>query len=153
MLAVTILTSGCSGNSQPDPTSVTITISTSEQLNPNTQGNPSPVVMRVYELAATTVFDSSEFPQLFYNDIAVLGGEMLGRKEFEFKPKESTVYNQTVSPQTKFLGFIAGFRELGKATWRTKIAIIPETENEITLTVDSRALTTRKLEKAWWKLF
>ena len=143
----------CSSDSTPDPTTATISILATEQLNPNVDGSPAPVVVILYELKSKSTFESAEFPQLFYDGRATLGGDLLGIQELEIKPGLKEDRMEDFSPETRILGVVAGYRNLNNATWRASTAITPEQENSVLLTIDSLALSLRPASTPWWKFF
>lgn len=153
MFIVLLGTLAACGDSTPDPTTAVLTLRSTTQINPNASGQPAPVVVRIYELKATSIFDSAEFTELFYSDQATLGGDMLGRKEIEIAPGQQLDQTVTLSGETRFIGFVAGYRDLTNATWRGKIAIEPEEENSILITVDALSINAKIPEGSWWNIF
>lgn len=149
----TVVLAACSGSSAPDPTSAGLTVQATARINPNSQGQPSPVVLRIYELKATSVFDTAEFSQLFYNDQATLGGDMLNRRELELAPGQTVERTDTLSSETRFLGFVAGYRDLSNATWRARVPVESETDNAILVTVDALSINSKIIESSWWNIF
>lgn len=57
-------------------------------LNPNAQGEPSPVFLRIYQLSERAAFDDADYWALADDDQAVLGSSMLSRDEIEICPLE-----------------------------------------------------------------
>ena len=57
-------------------------------LNPNAQGDPSPVFLRIYQLSERAAFDDADFWALADDDQAVLGSSLLSRDEIEICPVE-----------------------------------------------------------------
>lgn len=152
-LLAAVMLSACSGSSTPDPTTAGLTIQATDKINPNASGTASPVVVRIYELKATSTFDTAEFSQLFYNDQATLGGDMLDRREVEIAPGQTVERTDTLSSETRYLGFIAGYRDLSNATWRGKVPVQSETDNTILVTVDALSLNSKVIESSWWNIF
>lgn len=152
VVAAAIL-AACSGSSTPDPTTAGLTVQATEKINPNAAGTASPVVVRIYELKATSVFDTAEFSQLFYDDQATLGGDMLDRREIEIAPGQTIERTDTLSSETRYLGFIAGYRDLSNATWRGKVSIESETDNTVLVTVDALSISAKIVESSWWNIF
>ena len=72
VLAAVLVLTAC-GSSTPDPTTVSMTISASASINPNSSSEPSPVVLRIYQLKSDSAFKAAEFSEMFYNDRKVLG--------------------------------------------------------------------------------
>jgi type VI secretion system protein VasD len=135
------LLSGCGG---PSPTRLTITMNASPQLNPNSDNQPSPTVVRIYDLKSADNFNSATFNDLFYNDTAKLGGDMLGRKEVEMLPGKSTIIKRDAETGTKYLGVIAGFRTLLGTSWRSSLPVKPEEQNPLIVTLGPNVITVAK---------
>ena len=49
------------GSSAPDPTTVAMSIAATGSINPNSVSEPSPVVLRVYQLKSDAAFKAAEF--------------------------------------------------------------------------------------------
>ena len=141
------------GSLQPDPTTVSMTIAATGSINPNSAAEPSLVVLRIYQLKSDGAFRAAEFPELFYRDQKTLGGELLGRKEFELTPGVELTYEDRVSPETRFIGVVAGFRDIDRAAWRAIAAAVPEDENAFVVNVDTLSISLRGRESRGWKLF
>jgi len=151
-LAVAILLSAC-GSSTPDPTTVAMTITATTSINPNSVSEPAPVVLRIYQLKSDSTFNAAEFSELFYSDRKVLGGDLLGQKEYNVKPGDKLVYDDTVSPETRYIGVVAGFRDIENATWRVIKPVTPEGDNELIVNVDSLAVSLKQPSSSWWQIF
>src|SRR5690606_22086490 len=67
---------GCAGGA-PTPAVVELEVQPAADLNPDPNGRPSPVVMRLYHLASSTAFGSADFLQLYENESASLGPDLL----------------------------------------------------------------------------
>lgn len=151
LLAILVLPA-C-GSSTPDPTTVGATITATSSINPNSVAEPSPVVLRIYQLKSDSAFNAAEFSEIFYNDRKVLGGDLLGQKEYNVKPGDNLTYDDTVSPETRYIGLVAGFRDIENATWRAVTAVTPEDENQLIVNVDSLSVSLRKPASSWWQVF
>ena len=143
---------GC-GSSTPDPTIVGMSISATGSINPNSSSEPSPVVLRIYQLKSDSAFKAAEFSEIFYGDRKVLGGDLLGQKEYNVKPGDKLTYEDTVSPETRHIGVVAGFRDIDNATWRLVDVAAPESENTWILNVDTLSISFQKQGSSWWNPF
>jgi type VI secretion system protein VasD len=152
IVATALVLAGC-GSSTPDPTTVAMTINATSSINPNSDSEPSPVVLRIYQLKSDAAFNAAEFSEIFYNDRKVLGGDLLGQKEFNVKPGDSLTYDDTVSPETRYLGIVAGFRDIDNATWRLIESAAPESENNLLLNVDTLSVSFQRPSSSWWRIF
>jgi len=151
-IAAALLLGAC-GSSTPDPTIVGMSITATGSINPNSSSEPSPVVLRIYQLKSDSAFKAAEFSELFYNDRKVLGGDLLGQKEYNVKPGDKLTYDDTVSPETRYIGVLAGFRDIDNATWRLVEPAIPEDENTLLLNVDTLSISFQKPSSSWWNPF
>ncbi len=112
---------GCASGPAPIPSKGSIVAS--QDVNPNPEGRPSPIVLRVYELRSADAFRSADFFSLYRNSKTVLGQDLLGHQEFELRPGETRDFNQQLPVGTRFVGVLAGFRDLDRARWRGLTAV------------------------------
>ncbi|MCU7945204.1 MAG: type VI secretion system lipoprotein TssJ [Candidatus Thiodiazotropha sp. (ex Cardiolucina cf. quadrata)] len=112
------LTMGCSSVS-----SVKVSMNADNSVNPDINGRPSPIVARIYELKSLSVFNNADFFNLFEQDVALLGEEMLMRDELHFQPGEVKTLTRDLQPDTRFVGIIGAYRDIENATWRRSIEI------------------------------
>lgn len=131
LLAAT--TSGCLTKKTPPPAELTAKIVTSEHLNPNAEGVPSPLVVRIYELKSTAKFNNTDFFSLFDDDTQALGADLLAKDEFHFNPGESNTIQRRLDPATRFIGVMAAFRDLEKSIWQATAPIAEHKLNSYTI--------------------
>ncbi|MCG7954839.1 MAG: type VI secretion system lipoprotein TssJ [Candidatus Thiodiazotropha endolucinida] len=117
-LVTIFIASGCSSVS-----SVKASLNADMGVNPDINGRPSPIVARIYELKSLSVFNNADFFNLFEQDVALLGDEMLMRDELHFQPGESKLLERELQPDTRYLGVIGAYRDIENATWRRTIEI------------------------------
>ncbi len=116
LLAITSLV-GCS-LIKPIPDIFSISINTSSDLNPDDNDRASPVVLRIYELNDNKLFNESDFFDLYDEDTEILGKAIIKKQEMELNPNESRKLDLTLTDKTKFIGFIAAYRDIDSAIWR-----------------------------------
>jgi type VI secretion system protein VasD len=95
-----------------------MTLAASADTNPDANGRPSPVVVRVYQLKTDAAFKGAEFFALYDDDQKVLGPELISRDEFVLAPSEKKTIDVAVSKETRFVGALAAFRDIRNAQWR-----------------------------------
>jgi type VI secretion system protein VasD len=117
------------------------TIKTDLVTNPDLRGRPSPVVVRVYELKSVTAFNSADFFSLFEKEQEALGGELIGREEFQLRPGETRPYQRQLQPDTKFIGVVAAFRDLENSRWRHTASVPAKREPAVTIGVEGTAVS------------
>ncbi|HET7794994.1 MAG TPA: type VI secretion system lipoprotein TssJ, partial [Rhizobacter sp.] len=113
------------------PATLNATVVASAQVNPDTRKRPSPVMVRVFELKSSTSFDQADFVSLFEKEQAVLGADLLGRDEFVLRPGESRSVSKQLSPDTRFIGVMVGYREIERARWRAVVPVAVGKKNEM----------------------
>jgi type VI secretion system protein VasD len=106
------------------PVPLEITLGAAERVNPNFEGRPSPIVVRVFELANDTRFLSADYFELMGQDGTPLGDEMLVSEEYILLPGEVRVVRKRAAANSRFLGIVAGYRDLAGSAWRA-IAPLP----------------------------
>lgn len=109
----------------PEDVSLTGSIQTVADVNPDALGRPSPLQIKVFQLAATEKFEQADYFELADAGEATLGADLLGVQAVMMAPGETRPYEGEFDPQTRFIGVIAGYRDIHQAKWRA-IAPMPE---------------------------
>ncbi len=146
LFAVLVVLSGCA-EKKPSPTVVDVSISAALNINPNSQGRASPVVLRVYHLASPNAFEEADFFQLFEQDAAILGPDMIGREEIIVTPGAAQKLSQEVSPDVRHVGVIVAYRETETSVWRALGDVVPEKVNSYAVQIDALAVALSKTEE------
>jgi type VI secretion system protein VasD len=137
-----LLVAGCAGgDSGPKTTALRFIIAADELINPNSESQPSPALLRIYELKSLAAFQQASFFELLDNDTALLGQDMLAKREIEIKPGERQAFDRATPVETRFIGVIAGFREIDKATWRASIELAPQQGGSIVVKLTAQAVS------------
>lgn len=122
-------------------TTVEARITATPTLNADARSRPSPLVMRVYELSARNAFDTADFVSLYERDKEALAADLVSREEIVLQPGETRDWKKKLSPQTKFLGVVAAYREIERASWRAVLPIKQVAVNR--LAIQAEDLTIR----------
>ena len=139
LLACSIaLVAGCGSSTPP---LLQGSIKADPTTNPDARGRPSPIVVRVYELKALGAFNTADFFSLFEKESEALGGELVGREEFDLRPAESRPYKRQLQPDTKFIGVVAAFRDLENSRWRQAAPVPAKKSVTITVGIEAQAVT------------
>lgn len=109
--------SACAGG-PPKPAKARLSIAANADINPDAEGRPSPVVVRVYQLKDDAAFGSADFFAIFDKEEATLAGSLVGREEFVMSPGDARTVEFPVSREAKFVGIAAAFRDIRNAEWR-----------------------------------
>ena len=119
---------GCSSDPEkpaPEPpqTLIDAQIIASCQVNPDVNGRPSPIVIRLFELKNLGKFEEADFYKLFEDYASLLSSDLLASEQFNLHPGETKMIKHVVSPETKFIAVTAAYRDLNQSVWRNSIAI------------------------------
>ncbi len=95
-----------------------LTLIASPLVNPDLDGRPSPVVVRVYQLASPEAFQQADFMGLYEKDEKTLGKSLLGRAELILEPGGVKAIASPLNPAAAFIGIVVGYREFETAKWR-----------------------------------
>lgn len=136
--------SGCAMLGFGGPATLKANVVAGAQVNPDSRKRPSPVVVRVFELKTSTLFEQADFVSLFEKEQAVLGAELVSREEFVLRPGETKPINKPLSPDTKFIGVMAAFRELERARWRVIVPVAAGKKNVMDITLDDIILQAKR---------
>ena len=145
VLAAALLLGACA-SAPPPKTEITGVLQASANVNPSVSKRPSPLMVRVYELKSTTVFNSADFVSLYQRDQAELGAEMISREEFTLNPGDSRTLVKTVAAETRHLGVVAAYRDVDHARWRAVVAIAPGRKHRVVINADELAITVAATE-------
>jgi type VI secretion system protein VasD len=124
-----VLLAGCgvlkTEERQELPVPLEITLGAAERVNLDIEGHPKPIMVRVFELSSDTQFLSADYFELMGQKEKPLGEEVLSSEEYILLPGEVRVVRKRAAPNSKFLGVVAGYRDLTSSTWRA-VAPLPE---------------------------
>lgn len=134
-LLLAIFISSCSPSAD---NTLTLNFITTDDLNPDVEGRPSPIVIFIYQLKNKDYFISKDFLSLYENDL--LGADMISKREVEIKPSQTYKFQDTLEKNTKFLGVIAAYRNINQAHWRKVIPINVNENSEFTFKFDSKKI-------------
>lgn len=112
------LLSSCASHGSNDRVETRTLLSASNDTNPDINGRPSPVVLRVFQLRSDSEFGRADFFALSLHEKDVLGTSLIGVEEFELRPGEHLETRIPLSRDARYIGAIAEFRDINGAQWR-----------------------------------
>ena len=112
-------------------TKLVIDIEADQQINLNAAGEPSPTVVRIYELKDLAAFTKADFFDVFDDAAKALGSDLVNRREFEIKPGEKIHFEDTAGSSARQIAVVAGFRDQQNASWRDTRELVPESTNRL----------------------
>lgn len=120
-LALAVASCGMLKASPPKPQLLKLSLSVSADVNPDAQNRPSPIVLRIYQLKDDAAFKDADFFALYDKEQATLAAALVSRVEFEVAPGEQRTVDYQLSPDARFVGVAAAYRDIRNAAWRAEI--------------------------------
>lgn len=132
LMFVILTTMAACGGFADRPARARIQITASADLNPDINGRPSPIVLRLYSLRSADGFNNARFFELYENGSDTLGVDLLEVYEFEIFPGETRELEEmSFDLQTQFLGFLAAYRDIDRAVWRDSVSVAINETSEL----------------------
>ncbi|MDR3435265.1 type VI secretion system lipoprotein TssJ [Telmatospirillum sp.] len=127
-LSVCGLVTGCSlgrDDDGPHHQAIPVSLSAAANVNPYPDGQPAPIVTRVYQLAAKDKFVVADPMQLILHDAQTLGDDEIGRDEFILQPGDKHQMTIPANDKVHFVGVVAAYRAIDKDDWR-EFVVVPD---------------------------
>jgi len=102
-----------------------ISIAASQSLNPNGQGRPSPVLLRIYELSEQRFFQSADYFTLLGEMKDAQHEQVIKIQEFMLMPGEVRLLRYRADLNTRFVAVAAAYQDLTGSVWRSLAAVAP----------------------------
>jgi type VI secretion system protein VasD len=105
----------------PEDVQIKGSIEAVASVNPDSLGRPSPLQVKIFQLGAKDKFEAADYFALADAPEATLGADMLGVQAMMLTPGEHRPYEGEFDPGTRYIGVIAGYREIHQAQWRAVV--------------------------------
>lgn len=109
-----------------------------------------PVSVRIFALRHRFTFDRADFQSLANDDATALGAALVTKWEFVVAPGGKINFNDTVAPDTTFIGAIGVFRDPSGLTWRTGIEIEPGAKPSLIFSLEGNTITVAQKKTGWF---
>jgi type VI secretion system VasD/TssJ family lipoprotein len=104
---------------------VSIGIIATPHINPEENGDPRPVQTRIYQLKADAGFRNASFDQIWKEDEAKLGKDLLGKQEFPVYPDSKKSIDFERNPEAEYVVVAGLFRSPKGKQWFTSFELPP----------------------------
>jgi type VI secretion system protein VasD len=142
-LSLSVL-AGCQAVYATFPPSTKLHFRVAQDINPDLDGRPSPVIIKVYELASKTVFENQDFFALYDNPEVILRTDLLKKDELVFEPGQRTEYRMALQPATRAVAVVVAYRDIEGARWRAVVDVKPTGYDDFYVYVDKLAVYIRE---------
>lgn len=121
-------------------TKLDLNIHSSHDLNPDQNGRPSPVVVRLYSLVSPAIFENSDFVALYRNDQQILGSDFLRREEKNFQPDEKFEALLEFNERANFIGIMVAYQDIEQSKWRLVLPLERGEHNYLSITLTANSV-------------
>ncbi len=118
--AVALMLCACASK-PPADVNIKGSIAAVDSINPDALGRPSPLLVKVFQLGAVDKFEAADYFALSESAEATLRGDLLGVETILLSPGDNKPYEAKFDPATRYIGVIAGFRDIHQAEWRAVV--------------------------------
>lgn len=96
---------------------VRVSVDSDAMVNPDVDGDPLSVVVRIYQLSEQAPFATASPRQLWSDGRSVLGDSLVSQREITLLPDQQKVDVASLDPKTQFVGVAAFFRNTVDDRW------------------------------------
>lgn len=149
--AALVLLAGCSSISPYSTvTKLNLKLTASDQVNPDLNGRPSPIVVRLIELKHPVAFENADFFSLYERAKESLSPDLVASEELELRPGETAEFKLSVESGSRYVGVLAAYRDLRETQWRYVVQVTPADLTVAELILDKNGIhdKNQKLAKA-----
>lgn len=122
----------------PKPVKARAQLVVSSDVNPDTAGRASPIVVRLFQLKNDGEFAAADFFALYEKEKETLGTSLISREEYVLAPGETRTLEMPINADARFVGAVAAYRDIRAAHWR---ALTRTPEKKLTDLLGKHGLT------------
>lgn len=135
--------SGCSMMNFLVTPSTTLNFVAAKNLNPDMETRPSPVVVKVFELASRGSIETADFFSLYSDYEQILGPELLHKEELLFNPGQRLSYERELNKNTRFIAVLVAYQDIENSRWRDVIAVDPKSYDDFSVYLEKLSVFIR----------
>ncbi|MDD1780507.1 type VI secretion system lipoprotein TssJ [Enterovibrio sp. ZSDZ35] len=120
---------GCSSSTEPlsEPTTVTYSMLATQLVNPNLNGDGTPIEVQVFELEDDSMFLSSDYEHLARNAKTALKSNYVDHKDFVLIPGQFKFINSfELEHDTRYIAIMGRFADPDRSEWKKVIKVLPQ---------------------------
>ncbi len=131
-----VLMTGC----PKEPTRVSMVMNAAASVNPDAQGKPLSVVVRVYQLKDKGRLEAADYNAILRSDKDTLSDDLLERQERVVQPGTQEILEIRANPMASYLGVVALFRTPQGDSWRRVIPISKSKTQKVAVTLQEQTV-------------
>ena len=123
-------------------TTAVVNFTAEEDINPDPDGRPSPVVIHIFKLADDRQFRRQDFLSLYESPAARLGKDLIGTVVLkEITPGESRNEVIKLTPDVKYLGVMAEVSQYRDADPILILSVLEHNENSFRISISGNHIS------------
>lgn len=146
------LLGGC-GVFSASPTSIVAEITADKGVNPNADGVPNPVVVRLDLLRAKEAYAAAEFQPLYLQGKTVLAADLVSSQEMELRPGDTRTITIEDAKEATVLGVLVAYRNIEPAKWRATYDLAVKSGNKVSVRIGIAAVEAERKKGGFWSWF
>ncbi len=131
-----VLLTGC----PKQPARIPMVLSASANVNPDANGQPLSVVVRVYQLKDKGRLEAADYNAILRSEKETLSDDLLERQERMVQPGTQEMLEIQTNPMANYIGAVALFRNPSGDTWRQIIPINKSKAQRLTVTLREQTI-------------
>lgn len=140
LMLLSMMLLSCSCSTTPETQNLKVQYNACTNLNPDVYGDPAPVVVTLYQLKSIEELQESDFFALEDNSKNILKEAVLAKSETEIRPNQTLNVVQEILPGTKYMAFVAAFRDIDNAAWKITIPIAEIKGNQLSVLLEPESI-------------
>jgi type VI secretion system protein VasD len=125
------------------PPVVIINLTGGADQNPDVNGVPSPVAVRIIQLTATNTFERADVFALIDHQQQTLGADQAGSQEFVLAPSEQRSITIDPKPGVTAIGVAALYRAIDDSQWRADAPVATNGPTKLAATIGKLTVTLK----------
>ncbi len=109
------------GGGEEKSIEMNLTVSAAEDVNPDVEGEPSPIEIRVYQLTSSAEFEKADFYSLY--DDKALETSLVQSETIILEPGHNDEITIKLDRASQFVAVIAAFQDIDNAKWHDLMLI------------------------------
>ena len=118
---IALLMMAACASKPPEDVTIKGSLQAVDDVNPDGNGRPSPLVVKIFQLKGKDKFEQADFFELFEEAEATLKTDLLDVEDVMLAPGEYKSYEGKFDPATRFVGVIGAYRDIHQAEWKSII--------------------------------
>ncbi len=115
-------------------------IHSNQNINPNQEGQPSPLVLTIYELTKVDGFKNADFFSLYEHPKNLLQEDLLSDQQYIIFPGKSKDVTLPLKSKATSIGIVAAFRNLRQADWLALLPLNKVTDQTVNISIQPQTV-------------